>query len=70
MKQYKNEHEWGVIAQCKNPYREFQYCPLCKQYKEDRQLYTSVQFRLLVKMNALTNNPMFEPDSNRLLGDY
>ena len=30
----KRSHEWGVIAQCKEPYREFWYCGLCKKYKE------------------------------------
>lgn len=30
----KNQHEWGVIAQCHGYYRQFEYCPLCNKYKE------------------------------------
>ena len=30
----KNQHQWGVVAQTHEPYREFEYCPLCRHYRE------------------------------------
>jgi len=63
---YKNQHEWGVIAQCHAPYREFAYCPLCKRYDELGQRMTTKQFRQLWE-SLKANNPMYHPDSDELL---
>lgn len=39
MKRFKNQHEWGVIAQVFDPYyQEFQFCPLCNKYKANGEL--------------------------------
>ncbi len=60
----KNQHEWGVIAQSFNPYREFTYCPLCKMYREDESAMTKTQFKAETKTLEL-----YEPDSNKRLRD-
>lgn len=62
----KKWHEWGVIAQCRNPYREFMYCPLCKQYEETAtgKRYTPKQFKEFINRLDRTN-PVYEADSNR-----
>jgi hypothetical protein len=69
-KRRKREHEWGVVAQCKNPYREFLYCPLCNQYEESGtgQRMTKREFRKLSLELSSTLNPMYEADSSTLLG--
>ncbi len=68
MKRMRNQHEWGVIAQCKKPYREFHYCPLCRQYNEagSKPYMTRKQFTALVKRLRNTN-PMYYADSSTLL---
>jgi len=61
-------HEWGVIAQCKRPYREFHYCPLCRQYSEagKKPYMTKKQFtNLAISLKA--TNPMYYADSHDLL---
>ena len=61
---HHKRHEWGVIAQCHVPYREFHYCPLCRQYNESgaRPYISKGQFALL-KEQLKDNNPMYYPDS-------
>ena len=75
MKWHRKQHEWGVIAQCKQPYREFAYCPLCNSYQEDGVLdpnnpsrekrMTPREFRRL-KQELSATNPMYQADSNDL----
>jgi hypothetical protein len=67
MKEHK-WHQWGVIAQCKNPYREFHYCPLCRQYSESgsRPYLTKQEFKEIC-IDLMDTNPMYEADSNILL---
>ncbi len=62
-----NQHEWGVVGQCKNPYREFQYCPLCRQYKETgiRGYISPRMFKALV-ISLKDSNPVFDADSYTL----
>ena len=68
MIQQNNQHEWGVVAQCHFPYREFHYCPLCHQYSEaGRKPYmTKKQFNQLV-ISLKENNPVYYADSHDLL---
>lgn len=68
MKRYRTQHEWGVIGQCKKPYREFAYCPLCRQYTDSkhRGYITQRMFRALVVMLSETHNPVYDADSNTL----
>ncbi len=55
---HKNQHEWGVVGQSFDPYREFIYCPLCRQYREDDKRMTKREF------TAITQSiEMYEPDS-------
>lgn len=71
MKQLRNQHQWGVIAQCKNPYREFLYCPLCHQYKaSDIRGYFSLRMFRALAISLKDTNPMYEPDSDKLLKIY
>lgn len=54
-----NQHDWQVVAQEHNPYREWVYCPLCNKYKDDQgNLYTKTQFKRITQLHRL-----FEPDS-------
>lgn len=59
----KNQHEWGVVAQARNPYREFHYCPLCKKYREvtgsNSALFGKRQMRAVAQHLEL-----YVPDSN------
>jgi len=68
MKQYKNQHEWGVVAQCHSPYREFHYCPLCRQYNEagGKPYMTKKQFTQLA-IELKETNPLYYADSHDLL---
>ena len=68
MKRFKNQHQWGVIAQCANPYREFSFCPLCNSYIEwgTGQRMTRKQFKVLSISLANTDNPMCQADSKEL----
>jgi hypothetical protein len=55
--------------QCKNPYREFAYCELCKSYIEwgaGNRLMTRKQFLDLANSLGKTTNPMYMPDSRVL----
>ena len=65
---HKNWHEWGVVAQCHFPYREFHYCPLCRQYNEAgaKPYMTKKQFNQLA-MELKETNPMYYADSYDLL---
>lgn len=68
MRQQKNQHQWGVIAQCKNPYREFAYCPLCGQYSDsDHRGYLGKRMFTALAIALKPTNPMYEPDSDKLL---
>ncbi len=70
MKGYKNQHEWGVVGQCHNPYREFAYCPLCDKYDDySGKLMTSKQFKTLVSELSKTDNPIYDADSQTLYLD-
>lgn len=63
MKRHKNQHEWGVIAQEHNPYKEYSHCPLCNKYKDsDGNIYTKTQFIRITQLHRL-----FEPDSTERL---
>ena len=55
----KNQHEWGIVAQSYNPYREFIYCPCCRQYREDAHKMTKPQLKQIARETEL-----YEPDSN------
>ena len=55
----KNQHEWGVVAQAHNPYREFAYCPRCRQYKEAGHRMTKSQFKQVTR-----DIELYDPDSN------
>ena len=67
----RNKHEWGVVGQCRNPYQEFHYCDLCKQYSEcgDKPFISHAQFKAIVYGLSVTNNPMFDADSDTLYLD-
>lgn len=68
MKVHDNQHFWTIIAQCKNPYREFSYCERCHKYQDGLNgVYGKVYFRDLVNACKADGNPMYEPDSNKLL---
>jgi hypothetical protein len=67
MKIKANQHFWGVIAQCKNPYREFAYCDRCNRYKENNQTMSHNQFKELACQLRVTDNPMYYPDSNEIM---
>jgi len=69
MKIKSNQHFWAVVAQCKNPYREFSHCERCGAYMEwgTSQRMTRKQFKELSIQLCNTDNPMYEPDSDRLL---
>jgi hypothetical protein len=57
-----------TLTLAKNPYREFAYCPLCQQYKDNdiRGLISTRMFRALA-ISLKGTNPMYHPDSNDLL---
>lgn len=65
---YGNQHEWGVIGQCREPYREFHYCPLCRQYRDVYKsgYITPRLFKALVIQLSETGNPMYDADSDTL----
>jgi len=65
MRESKYQHEWGVIAQSKKPYREFEYCSLCRQYKEGNTILSRRTF-IALSIELRQVNPLFEPDSDRL----
>jgi hypothetical protein len=66
MRRSRNQHEWGIVAQCKEPYREFEYCPLCCQFKEGNWIFNRRTF-IALSAELRQDNPMFEPDSDHLL---
>jgi len=68
MKQSKNSHDFGVVAQCHNPYREFAYCPLCNQYQEAGKAgYMRIAHFRELWQQLKDTNPMYHPDSKNLL---
>jgi len=64
-----NKHFFAVVAQCKNPYREFSYCERCKQYRtsDTRGFFGKIMFIALAIQLKDEGNPMYEPDSDKLL---
>ena len=69
MKIKSNQHFWVVVAQCKNPYREFSHCERCDAYMEWAigKRMTRKEFKELSVQLRNTDNPMYYPDSNELL---
>lgn len=69
MKIKANQHFWVVVAQCKNPYREFSHCERCDAFMEwaINKRMTRKEFKGLSIELRNTDNPMYEPDSDRLL---
>ena len=56
----KKDHEWMIVAQQHNPYKEFYHCELCNKYEDsDGKRYTLAQFKRIAAMQRL-----FQPDSN------
>ena len=64
MRRGKKQHEWGVVFQCHFPYREFHYCPLCRQYCEagNRPLMSRRLF-IAHAISLRDTNPMYHADS-------
>ncbi len=67
MKIKTNQHFWVVVAQCKNPYREFSHCERCNAYMEGATRMTHNQFKELSRQLRAADNPMYYPDSNELM---
>jgi len=67
MYRHNNQHEWGVVFQCHNPYREFHYCLLCRQYTEAGQKpYMSKKAFMELARSLKDTNPMYHADSKDL----
>lgn len=65
-----NQHDFCIIAQCKNPYREFAYCERCGKYRENgSRQHTLISKKLFyaIAISLKDSNPLYEPDSDRLL---
>ncbi|MFA5153241.1 MAG: hypothetical protein WC554_11820 [Clostridia bacterium] len=55
-----NQHNWGLIAQEHNPYKEYSYCERCGKYRDDSgNILTKTQFKRIAQLHRL-----FQPDSN------
>ena len=67
MKGKRNQHEWGLIGQTKNPYHEYSYCELCEQYRIDSSKPFS-RSEFILQLDSLRGtNPIYQPDSNELM---
>lgn len=51
----KNQHEWGVVAQERDPYEEYHWCQCCRKFKDcsTDKLYTKTQFRQFIQGRTL-----------------
>ncbi len=66
----KKVHEWGVVAQCKKPYREFSECQLCHKFRENTAFNKHEHPKLMTRKQFIALSKkliMYEADSNNRL---